>query len=59
VIHLCFAFPSLALWAIQVLRGGRAMVEPVPHRRRGRILLVLLAATVATGFWLYVATFVS
>jgi len=59
VIHLCLAFPALALWAYQILRGSRAVTEPALHRRRGKALLVLLSATVATGFWLYVATFVA
>jgi len=59
VIHLCLAFPALALWAFQILRGSRAPTEPLAHRRRGRVLLLLLSATVATGFWLYVATFVA
>ena len=56
-IHLCFALPALGLWALQLVRGKEALADPVPHRRRGRILLALLSATVATGFWLYVATF--
>lgn len=57
-IHLCFALPALVLWAWQILRARQAFVDPPAHRRRGRILLALLSATVATGFWLYVATFV-
>jgi uncharacterized membrane protein YozB (DUF420 family) len=52
-IHLCFALPALGLWAFQILRGQKALADPVPHRRRGRILLALLSLTVATGFWLY------
>jgi uncharacterized membrane protein len=56
-IHLCFALPALGLWAVQLLRGKQAFVDPAAHRRRGRIVLALLSATVATGFWLYVATF--
>jgi uncharacterized membrane protein len=56
-IHLCFALPGLALWAFQILRGREALANPGPHRRRGYLLLVLLSLTVATGFWLYAATF--
>jgi uncharacterized membrane protein len=56
-IHLCFALPAVALWARQLLLGKKAFTDPVAHRRRGRILLALLAVTVATGFWLYVETF--
>ena len=58
VIHLCLAVPCLLLWTRQIWLGRRALLDPAPHRRRGRILLVLLSLTVATGFWLYVATFV-
>lgn len=58
VIHLCFALPALALWARQLLLGKQAFSDPPAHRRRGRIVLALLSVTVATGFWLYVATFV-
>jgi uncharacterized membrane protein YozB (DUF420 family) len=57
-IHLAFALPALVLWALQILRGREAFSNPPRHRRRGRILLALLSFTVATGFWLYVATFV-
>jgi len=56
-IHLCFALPAVALWARQLLLGKQAFLDPAAHRRRGRVLLVLLSVTVATGFWLYVATF--
>jgi len=56
VIHLCFAIPALVLWIVQVARARQAVTEPAAHRLRGRILLLLLSATVATGFWLYVAT---
>lgn len=56
-IHLCFALPALGLWALQLVRGKQAFVDPPAHKRRGRILLVLLSVTVATGFWLYAATF--
>jgi len=58
-IHLCFALPALALWALQLLRGKQAFADPAPHRRRGRIVLALLSMTVATGFWLYLETFVA
>jgi len=55
VIHLCFAIPGFLLWIWQIATARRA--QPAPHRLRGRILLLLLSATVATGFWLYVASF--
>lgn len=58
VVHLAFALPTLVLWAIQILRRKQAFTQPAVHRRRGRRLLPLLTATVATGIWLYVATFV-
>ncbi len=58
VIHLCFAVPALLLWTRQVWTAWRAPLQPAAHRRRGRLLLVLLSLTVATGFWLYWATFV-
>jgi uncharacterized membrane protein YozB (DUF420 family) len=57
VVHLCFAIPCLVLWVAQVRTARTALVAPSPHRRRGRRVLVLLSFTVATGFWLYVATF--
>ena len=57
VIHLCFAVPALVFWTRQVWTAGRARRHPAVHRRRGRLVLVLLSLTVATGFWLYVATF--
>ncbi len=56
-IHLCFALPALGLWALQLVRGKQAFTDPATHRGRGRILLGLLSATVATGFWLYAATY--
>jgi uncharacterized membrane protein len=56
-IHLCFAVPALLLWAWQILRAREAFTNPPRHRLRGRVLLALLSVTVATGFWLYVATF--
>ncbi|MCK6461695.1 MAG: DUF420 domain-containing protein [Planctomycetes bacterium] len=56
-IHLSFALPALGLWALQLVRGKQAFLDPAAHRRRGRILLALLSATVATGFWLYAATY--
>ena len=58
VVHLAFALPTLVLWVIQILRRKQAFTEPAVHRRRGRLLAPLLTATVATGIWLYVATFV-
>jgi uncharacterized membrane protein YozB (DUF420 family) len=57
VIHLCFAVPALVLWIRQIWTARRARAHPAAHRKRGRILLALLSATVATGFWLYLATF--
>lgn len=56
-IHLCFALPALVLWARQLLLAKQAFADPPAHRRRGRTILALLSLTVATGFWLYVATF--
>jgi uncharacterized membrane protein len=56
-VHLAFAVPALALWIAQIALGKRALLDPAPHRRRGRVLLALLSATVATGVWLYVVTF--
>ena len=58
IIHLCCAVPALVLWTRQIWTARRARSHPAAHRRRGRIVLVLLSLTVATGFWLYVATFV-
>lgn len=58
VVHLCFAVPALLLWIRQVWTARRARANAAVHRRRGRLLLVLLSLTVATGFWLYWATFV-
>ncbi|MHC4973444.1 MAG: DUF420 domain-containing protein [Planctomycetota bacterium] len=57
VIHLCFALPALVLWTRQIWTARRARSQPARHRRRGWLLLVLLSLTVATGFWLYWATF--
>lgn len=57
-IHLCLAFPTLALWIWQVATARRARSDPRAHRARGRALLAVLTATVATGIWLYVETFV-
>lgn len=57
VIHLCFAVPAAVFWTRQVWTAPRARAHPAAHRRRGRLVLVLLSLTVATGFWLYVATF--
>jgi uncharacterized membrane protein YozB (DUF420 family) len=56
-IHLCFALPALILWARQMLLSKQAFLDPPRHRRRGRMLLVLLSVTVATGVWLYLVTF--
>lgn len=57
VVHLVFAVPCLVLWVLQIRSGKHAPANPEPHRRRGRLLLLLLSLTVATGFWLYAATF--
>jgi uncharacterized membrane protein len=57
VIHLCFAIPGFLIWIWQIATARRARSNPAPHRLRGRILLLLLSTTVATGFWLYVASF--
>ena len=56
-IHLCFAIPCLLLWARQIMTAKSALTSPAPHRRRGKILMGLLVATVGTGVWLYLATF--
>jgi uncharacterized membrane protein len=56
-IHLCFALPALVLWARQMLLARQAFAAPAAHRRRGRVLLVLLSLTVATGLWLYSARY--
>jgi uncharacterized membrane protein YozB (DUF420 family) len=56
VIHLCFAVPCLVLWTYQMWTGKRALTAPKNHRLRGRILFALLTLTVATGVWLYKAT---
>ena len=56
-IHLCFALPALALWALQLWRGQQAFADPAAHRKRGRFVIALLCATVATGVWLYAKTF--
>ena len=56
-IHLCFALPALTLWAVQLVRGKQAFVDPATHRRRGKLVVGLLCATVATGVWLYAKTF--
>ena len=52
-IHLCFAIPGLLLWTMQIIRGRKASQEPKAHARRGRIVFVLLVATVGTGIWVY------
>ncbi|MFQ5845064.1 MAG: DUF420 domain-containing protein [Planctomycetota bacterium] len=56
-VHLAFALPTLVLWTLQIARWREASRAPSRHRRRGRGLLPLLAATVATGVWLYLETF--
>lgn len=56
-VHLAFALPALGLWIAQIALGRHALLHPAPHRRRGRVLLALLCATVATGVWLYLVTF--
>ena len=57
IIHLCFALPALVLWAVQVARAKSAVTNPTTHKRRGRTVFALLIPTVATGIWLYLATF--
>lgn len=57
VIHLCFAVPTLLLWIYQVATARRALTAPAGHRIRGRTLMAILFATVATGVWLYLASF--
>jgi len=56
-IHLAFAIPATLLWAVQILRGKKVFDERAAHRLRGRILIGLLIVTIATGIWLYRATF--
>jgi len=56
-IHLCFALPALILWCVQLARSKRALTAPARHRRLGRIVFGLLAATVGTGIWVYSAMF--
>ena len=57
IIHLSLAVPCLLLWVRQMASGKSARANRESHRKRGMALLVLLALTVATGFWLYLATF--
>ncbi len=57
IIHLSLAVPCLLLWIRQMASGRTAHANPASHRGRGMALLALLALTVGTGFWLYVATF--
>ena len=57
VVHLCFSVPTLVLWIVQVATAKRALLDPAPHRRRGKALFGMLLGTVITGLWLYVATF--
>jgi len=58
-IHLCLAGPCLLVWIRQIATSGRALENRASHRRRGLLLLALLSLTVATGFWLYAASFLS
>lgn len=57
VIHLCFALPATILWIRQIATARSALTEPSRHRKRGKLVFALLVATVATGLWLYVASF--
>ena len=57
IIHLCFSIPSLVIWTYQMVTAKTALVEPAAHRRRGKILFGFIVGTVATGIWLYLATF--
>lgn len=57
LVHLGFAVPCLALWVAQISSGRRAHENPARHRRRGRSVIALYSLTVATGVWLYLATF--
>ena len=57
VIHPATGSHEFVVQAFQLVRGKQAFTDPPAHRRRGRILLALLSVTVATGSWLYVATF--
>lgn len=56
-IHLCFALPALVLWVRQIASAKTVTTNPAAHRRRGKQIIALLALTIATGIWLYVATF--
>jgi|GEM_PF-2836502 len=58
-IHLFLAVPCLLVWIRQIATSGRALENRTSHRRRGLLLLALLSLTVATGFWLYAASFLS
>ena len=57
VIHLCFSVPCVVLWIRQVMLAKRVFDNPARHRLMGRWVMGLLLATVATGIWLYYATF--
>ena len=57
IIHLCFSIPSLVIWTYQIVTAKRALVAPAAHRRRGKLLFGFIVGTVATGIWLYLATF--
>ena len=56
-IHLCFVLPTLVLWVRQITTAKTATTNPGPHRRRGRRVIALLLFTVATGIWMYSATY--
>ena len=56
-IHLCFVLPTVVLWVRQLATARTATTNPGPHRRRGRLVMVLLLCTVATGIRLYLATY--
>ena len=56
-IHLCFAIPCLLVWIRQIAARKQSETDPARHRRRGRLLMAIMLATVVTGVWLYTATF--
>lgn len=58
LVHLCFAGPCLVLWIRQMVLAKTALANPAPHRRRGKQLIAVLCAAVATGVWLYAETFI-
>ncbi|MGQ0615251.1 MAG: DUF420 domain-containing protein [Planctomycetaceae bacterium] len=57
LVHMCFALPALFVWVLQLLRRAEAFTAPARHKRRGRLVLLLIAGTVATGTWLYRASY--